>query len=58
MARKSKASKLKETVFAEILEQAIGKETEEAIVNGATYLNTSTQHFSFQRANYNLVLSS
>ena len=40
MARKSKADKLKETVFAEILEQAIGKETEEAIVNGATYLNT------------------
>lgn len=40
MARKSKVDKLKETVFAEILEQAIGKETEEAIVNGATYLNT------------------
>lgn len=40
MARKSKADKLKETVFAEVLEQAIGKETEEAIVNGATYLNT------------------
>ena len=38
MARKSKADKLKETVFAEILEQAIGKETEEAIVSGATFL--------------------
>lgn len=40
MAKKKKLNKLIDQVFAEVVDQPIGKETEEAIVNGATYLNT------------------